>query len=233
MKNLSRIITYLAKKTEEQELTYEDLQYIFREVRKKCDLKPKKRGKPLPQLLTESELERFFRVVASHQNTQWELLFRLLLATAMRISELLNIRPGDINFERCVIYVPRGKGGKSRYVPFPEELRLPIRQHIQAHPECEFLFCGRRGRPMTARNVQLMMNAFAVEAGIVDENGNSRVHPHLFRHQTITYLLEKGMPIEQVKQISGHSSYEALEIYNHLQLGITLSTYQKIMAGQS
>lgn len=211
------------------DLSHEEVQKAIGQARKEAGVTMKKRGVKLPQLLSENELNRFFNAVGEDKNPSWELLFRLLLATACRVSELAHIRKHHVNFQECRIFIEQGKGNKDGYVPFPAELALPLRQQITKTDV--YLFESRKGKAYSTRAIQRKMDHYAIQAGIVDSSGRSRMNPHLFRHQTITYLLAKGMPLEQVRKISRHSSLDSFQIYEHLNFTIAHDKYQQIMSG--
>ncbi len=229
-KGIEDIVRYCERKIREEQLSYDDFLQACKLIRRQANIQRPQRARRLPRLLSEQELQTFFETAAK-EDPKWELLFRVLLATACRVNELTGICVRDINFENFRILIRSGKGNKDRYVPFPVELSLPIRQQCQQSEE--FLFESRSGKRMSDRHVQLRMSRVAVAAGLVDSDGGSLVHPHLFRHQTITFLLESQMPPQEVMRISGHSHYQSLEIYDHLALRIAHDRYQQIMAGKA
>lgn len=226
---IKQIVNYAVRKIKDENLSYDDFQRAAAEIRRKAKLQKPKRGRRLPRLLSEQELNMFFRAVARHPNSENELMFRLLLATACRVEEFTRIRKRNIDFNEYRIFIEAGKGDKDRYVPFPRELALPMRQQFNFVQE--YLFESLPGKPYSPRAIQMRMDKFAREAGLVDEEGKTLVHPHLFRHQTITYLLGK-LTHQEVMRISGHASYDALRIYDHLALSVPFEKYQAIMAGK-
>lgn len=226
---IHNITRYLVRQVKENDLSYDDFQRAVTEARKQAGLRRKRTGRRLPQLLSAGELKRFFAAAANHPDPARELALRLLLATACRVGELVKIRIQDVNLENLTIYIARGKGDKDGYVPFPGSLSLALRQQMGRSDI--YLFEGRPGKPYTTRSIQGWVKGFAIEAGLVDENGESRVHPHLFRHQTITYLLAGGMDPARVKIVARHSSLKTTEEYNHMNLAHAQESYQALMAG--
>ena len=223
-----KMVRYCVRLIRDHGLEYDAVQECFQRIRKEARLKRPRRGRRLPQLLTEAEIEGYFDVVARRGTPGWELLYRVMLATAVRISELIHIQHRHINFDNCTIFIAAGKGDVDRYVPFPEELALPIRQQMAT--TSRYLFEAAPGKPWAVRTVQTRMDRYAVAAGIVDEDGRSRIYPHLFRHQTATYWVQKGVPITDVANWLGHRSINTTMIYTHLALNV--ERYQAIMAGR-
>ena len=128
----------------------------------------------------------------------------------------------EIDFERCKIFIAEGKGRKDRYILFPKSFRLVLRSHLRANPQNRYLFETTRYTPFTPRRVQQIVQQYREEAGLVQP-----VHPHLFRHQMITYLTTKGLSDSQIQLISGHESKKSLEIYQHLSLKNVEQAYQE------
>lgn len=116
-------------------------------------------------------------------NVQHEILLKLLFFTAVRVGELVKIKVGDVDLTACKIFVDQGKGSKDRYLLFPQAFSLVLRAHLAAHPRNVYLFETQRCGPYTVRRVQQIVQGYR-EAARVGET----VHPHLFRHQMLTFL---------------------------------------------
>ena len=91
-----------------------------------------------------------------------------------------------------------------------------------ANPENEYLFESRHRKQYSPRRVQQIVQEDAAAAGIVE-----RIHPHLFRHQMLTWLTARGLPDAAIPLISGHSSRKSLEVYQHLSLAQVEPGYQQ------
>jgi len=149
-------------------------------------------------------------------------MLKLLFYTAVRVSELASIRAGDVDHMQCKIFINQGKGSKDRYILFPESFRLVLRSYLQANPNNRYLFESQRCTPFTPRRIQQIVQEYRKEAGIAQH-----IHPHLFRHQMLTYLTGKGLSDAQIQLISGHQSKKSLEIYQHLSLDAVEGAYQE------
>ena len=106
----------------------------------------------------------------------------LLFYTAVRVSELVHIEVGDVDLDACKIFINRGKGAKDRYILFPASFRLVLKNHLHAAPRNRYLFETRRFGPFTTRRIQQIVQGYREMAGITQP-----LHPHLFRHQMLTY----------------------------------------------
>ncbi len=218
----SEIVTQIVRLVRKERLGYEDFVYVCQQVRQKLGLRRPKKEHRLPQLLPEVELKKFFRVIQQCGNLQHEIMLKLLFFTAVRVSELVGIRVSDIDFTNCRIFIEQGKGKKDRYILFPAGFRLVLQSHLRANPRNRYLFETTRCTPFTARRVQQIVKEYRDEAGIVQH-----IHPHLFRHQMITWLTARGLSDSQIQLISGHESKKSLEVYQHLSLKNVEQAYQE------
>jgi len=201
----SQTVAQVVRIARKSRLDHADFLYVCQQARKKLGLiKPRKERK-LPQLLSESELKRFFREIQNCGDVQHEIMLKFLFYTAVRVSELVRIRVSDVDLERCKIFIDQGKGAKDRYILFPASFCLVLKSHLHARSQNRYLFESQRNSPFTPR----------------------AVHPHLFRHQMITYLTAQGLSDAQIQLISGHESKKSLEIYQHLALNTVEQAYQE------
>ncbi len=208
--------------TRQHRLTYEDFVYVCQQVRLKLKLKKTKKEKRLPELLSAADLKKFFKTVQKCGDIQHELMLKLLLYTAVRVSELVNIRVADVDFDACKIFVDNGKGSKDRYILFPSSFRLPLKTYLLACPENIYLFESRLNQPFTSRRIQQIVRQYTDLAGL-----KRNVHPHLLRHQMLTFLTAQGLSDAKLQLISGHESRKSLEIYQHLSLESVEKEYQQ------
>ena len=123
----------------------------------------------------------------------------------MRVSEFVSVKVEDFYFEEQMILIQ--KGNKSRYVPILPELAQELKTHLKGRQK-GYIFESNRHTKFSARRIQQIVKQTADKAGI-----KKRVHPHLLRHTVATFLLEKGMPLEQIQKFLGHSKIETTQIY--------------------
>lgn len=192
-------------------LSYEDWRYVAKRVRQACDLKPAKKGRKLPRILTTEDFERFYRVVDA-ADAQHSLMLRLLFFTGVRVFELCKIEVGDIDLPACRIRINDGKGSKDRVVLFGKSFATALRTHLAAHPQNRWLFQTRRHTKYTTRRVQQIVKDYALMAGVT-------ATPHTFRHQFCTWLTRhSGMADAELQILTGHAQRETLAIYQHVAL---------------
>ncbi len=205
-------------------LDYDQFRSAAYQARRHLGLKPAKSGRHLPQLLTDSELKSYFHAVDTSDDLGHQIMLRILLYTGVRVAELCMIEMKDVDTQAGKIFIDDGKGNKDRYVLFPDSFRLPLRAYVQSNSQLTYLFESRQRRHYSTRRVQQLVQEYAERAGIT-----TRVHPHLFRHQCLTYLTAQGMTDAAIQLISGHASKASLERYQHMSLKQAQAPYQEAM----
>ena len=221
LRDLTPIIAKIERIVRHERLTYDQFAYACKVVRGQLDLSPPKRRKKLPVLLTDQELGRFFRAIDDCGNITYQIMLRLLFYCGVRVSELVSMRSVDVFLNESKIFINRGKGDKDRYVLTPQKLRLALTAYMQSHAEQTYLFESNRRQPYTTRRVEQLVKGFQEKAGI-----DKHVHPHLLRHQILSFLTKQGLTDAQIQLVSGHASKKSLEVYQHLALEDVQDDYE-------
>jgi integrase len=203
-------------------LGYEDMLRLFKALKAALGIKRTRLVRHMPKLLPESSLRAFYDAIQRGGNLQHEIMLKLLFYTAVRVSELTRIQVDDLDLEACKIFIESGKGAKDRYILFPETFRLTLRAHLMANPDNRYLFESRQRTKFTVRRVEQIVASYAAAADLPE-----RVHPHLLRHQMISFLTRQGLADSQLQLITGHASKKSLEIYQHLSLADVQRDYQQ------
>jgi len=220
----SQVVAQIVRIVRKAGLDYEGWRYIAKKVRQACELRPAKKGRRLPKVLTAAEFRRFYEIVDRAEDVQHSLMLRLMFFTAVRVSELCRIEVADVDLENCKVFVNQGKGSKDRYVLFGKTFATALRTHIAAHPHNRYLFQTKRATKFSTRRVEQIVKKYAEEAGV-------KATPHTFRHQAITWLTRhSGMADAELQLITGHARRETLAIYQHVALdGELEKKYQESM----
>jgi len=129
-----------------------------------------------------------------------------------RVSELLNLKVNDLDFEENIGYVRQAKGKKDRIFNIPLFLRKELQKQVKKQQEDnqEFLFTGMKGR-LSDRNIQKLVKKISEKAGIKKD-----VHPHTLRHSFATHLLENNVDIRKIQELLGHADLSTTQIYTHI-----------------
>ena len=134
-------------------------------------------------------------------NLKERALIEVLLSTGVRVYELTEMEIKDINQSTLAVHVIHGKGAKER-MTYTTAVAL---KHLLAylntrHGDCQALFCNYKGEPIGVTGIQYILLEIGKRAGV--EN----VHPHRFRRTLATFLAKRGMPIQEIQKLLGHSN---------------------------
>jgi len=176
-------------------------------------------GRSLPQSLTEQDVDALLASpkVAEPLGHRDRTMLEVLYATGVRVSELINLKLGQINLNQGVLRII-GKGDRERLIPLGDEAQDWIREftegprgEILLERQTEFLFPTRRGDRMTRQAFWHIIKRYAKKAGIV-----KKLSPHTVRHAFATHLLNNGADLRVVQLLLGHSDVSTTQIYTHV-----------------
>ena len=176
-----------------------------------------KLDKKLPNFLYYDELEILLNIPDKENilGLRDSLILELLYSTGVRVSELVNIKMKDINFNEKRILI-LGKGNKERYVLYGNTLQELLELYLKNSREVlnknsEYLILNKNGEKITDRGIRLIINKI-LKKGELDYH----VSPHTLRHTFATHMLENGADLKSVQELLGHSSMSTTQIYTHI-----------------
>jgi integrase/recombinase XerD len=176
-------------------------------------------GRSLPKSLMEEEVEALLAAPAvgdplGHRDRT---MLEVLYATGLRVSELVNLKLGQVNLNQGVLRIV-GKGDRERLIPLGEEAVQWVQQFLQGprveillERQTDYLFPTRRGDRMTRQAFWHIIKRYARKAGIDKE-----LSPHTLRHAFATHLLNHGADLRVVQMLLGHSDLSTTQIYTHV-----------------
>ncbi len=166
----------------------------------------------LPVVLS---LEEVRRLIDAAINLFHRAMLMTLYATGMRRAELTRLKVTDINSQRMVVHIHRGKGGKDRDVPLSPKLLETLREYWRWMKPKTYLFPSRSKRrahlPITTKGVWHACRTAAQRAGI-----QKKIGPHTLRHSFATHLLDAGADLRTIQVLLGHADIKDTTIYLHL-----------------
>ncbi len=172
-------------------------------------------GKKLPSYLKESETDTLINYVElsdGFKGLTEKLMIEMFYATGMRLSELINLKVSQVDIDREHIKV-LGKGNKERIIPVQQSLIDKIKNYIAERPETEInnLFVTEKGKPYYARRVYEIVRKYISATPTTLQKKS----PHILRHTFATHLMNNGADLNAVKELLGHSSLAATQVYTH------------------
>ncbi len=186
----------------------------------------------LPVVLEPEEVHSLLEVPNTRYLTSLrnKAMISLMVNCGLRVSEVVNLKPGDLNLTKNKLRVKDGKGGKDRDMSITERTdTIPLlREWKKRKPKSEYFFCtiknrkgkitfkngsdrnitSKSGNKVAVRTVQSMVGRYADKAGI-----NKVVSPHTLRHTFGTFFYKKTKDLETLRMILGHSSITTTQIY--------------------
>ena len=176
-----------------------------------ASIKPVKEPKRMRKPLTEEQVEILRDCILTRRERA---ILEFFLSTGCRLSEALNVKINDVDFNNKTLLVI-GKGDKERRVYFTERCKRALNNYLKAREDnSEYLFVTDRKpyRKISPRGMQRIVKIMKIKAGL-----DINIHPHIFRHTFATQALRSGMRPEIIQQILGHED-----------VGITLKVYAKL-----
>ena len=187
-----------------------------------------KSGKRLPVYVQEHQMTGLFTHAefAEHYGGQRDrLVLEILYASGMRSNELSNLKINDIDTERMVFRVS-GKGNKQRMIPFAHYLSdllsifLDTRRATFPATDEAWLFLNRKGERLSSSSIYHIVHKYLSAVTTVEQRS-----PHVLRHSFATHLSNRGADLNAIKELLGHSSLSATQVYTHNSVQRLIEVY--------
>jgi integrase/recombinase XerC len=172
----------------------------------------------LPEFVKETDMELLLRYLPFPDDWRGKtdrLLLMLFYQTGMRLSEQVNLKESQLDFSKKVIKV-LGKGNKERVVPVSPELIAALKEYLKhkrvmlEHPDTVYVFVLENGKKIYAKYVYRIVKQYLGEITTLNKKS-----PHILRHSFATHLTNNGADLNAVKELLGHSSLAATQVYTH------------------
>jgi len=206
---LSSFCNYLVKK---EKLRDNPLKLLIR---------PKK-GRRIPEFYSQTSINAWIDH-KENSPTPVSVMIHLLYATGIRRAELAGIRVRDMDFERSLLRV-RGKGNKERDVPLSEEMVRDLQRFLEEREvPSPWLFSRKNGDQLALTTISKMVHKeLAREPAFTGKKS-----PHVLRHSLATHLLNRGADLNSIKELLGHTSLAATQVYTHNSFEVLKKAYKK------
>ena len=163
----------------------------------------------LPNVLSKEKVKAIMQAL---RNVKHRCMLSLIYSCGLRLSELLNLKPLDIDSHRNLVIVRQGKRKKDRVVPLSEKVLEMLRECYKAYKPKNWLFEWQiAGQPYDERSLSEVLKKATRKAGITKP-----VTLHWLRHSYATHLLESGKDLRFIQELLGHKHSKTTEIYTHV-----------------
>jgi integrase/recombinase XerD len=177
-----------------------------------------KLGKKLPKVLSEEEVLKLLDIeIKDHYTARNKAIIELLYASGMRVSELVNLKVGDIDLTNAIVRTI-SKGRKERIIPLGEYSIVALNMYLSGYRNTfiknnysEYLFLNSRGDKLTRQAIFKMLKQLAKEKMIKTD-----FSPHTLRHSFASHLLDYGADLRSIQELLGHSDISTTQIYTHI-----------------
>lgn len=189
-----------------------------------------KKDKKLPDFLNYEEINKLFDSAdtTTPLGLRNRCILELLYDTGIRVSELVNLKINDIEFDKKIINI-LGKGKKERIVYYGDYLQEVLdkyindsRKYLLNNKLSEYLILNNNGSKITTRGVEYIIDKMVNEAAI-----KHKISPHVLRHTFATHMLNGGADIKSIQQLLGHESLSTTGIYTHITNDVLRQEYLK------
>lgn len=174
----------------------------------------------LPKVLSIDEVDKLLDInLITPYDYRNKAMLELMYATGLRVSELINLTPLNIDFDNKIVRC-YGKGAKERIVPIGDYAIKYLKIYLDSYRTsltkrviCDNLFLNNHGKKMTRQGFFKILKKIAHEKGIIDE-----ITPHMLRHSFATHLLNNGADLRSIQMMLGHENISTTGIYTNVSL---------------
>jgi integrase/recombinase XerC len=195
--------------------------FLRKEGRREDDptqkLQAPKMPKKLPAFVEEQQMNTLLdevEFVEGYEGERDKLMIELFYSTGMRQAELINLRLKDVDFERSTIKV-LGKRNKERLIPLTKELLHKVKAYMKSRAELPikdtfYLLLTQKGKKLYPSLVYKRVNHYLNQVTSLEQKS-----PHVLRHTFATHMLNRGADLNAIKELLGHASLAATQVYTH------------------
>jgi site-specific recombinase XerD len=167
-----------------------------------------KRPSRIPSVLSREEIQNMLNCT---KNLKHRTMIALAYGAGLRVSEVVNLKTKDVDFDRSLIYVKQGKGRKDRVTLLPEKLKIILHAFCENRISDNYVFESARGGKLTTRTAQKIFEKLLVLAGVT-----KKATFHSLRHSFATHLIENSVDIRYVQELLGHQNIRTTQIYTRV-----------------
>jgi len=188
------------------------LRFYYGEILKRkfiYEIKRPRKDRKLPVVLSREEIAK---ILSSVDNIKHKTILMLAYSAGLRVSEVIRLKPEDIDSKRKLIHIKGSKGRKDRYTLLSETVLKTLREYWNKYRPQKWLFeVAREEKHLSARTADKIFKNACDKAGIT-----KKVSFHSLRHSFATHLLEGGTDLRYIQELLGHAHSKTTEVYTHV-----------------
>ncbi|MDP2691560.1 MAG: tyrosine-type recombinase/integrase [bacterium] len=201
-------LNYAASTLRIYKMSFESFAKLVLNRSVKVEIPSAKRAVRLPVVLSHPEISRILDQI---RNRKHRLMIALAYGAGLRVSEVVKLRGGDLDFERNLIRIVQSKGAKDRQTLLPARLKDELLLYTNRKHFSDVVFESERAGRLTTRTLQKVFSRAVESAGI-----RKTVGFHALRHSFATHLIERGTNLRYVQSLLGHSNIRTTQIYTQV-----------------
>jgi site-specific recombinase XerD len=200
----------ISKSTQNQAINAIKFYYekVLRQEKKVYHLERPLKERKLPLVLNQDEIISIFGAL---NNIKHSAMLMLIYSAGLRRSELINLRIGDLDMSRQIVFIRGGKGRKDRQSLLAKNLNPLVKKYLFEYKPRFWLFEGEKGEQYSESSLQKVFKHAVLKAGV-----KKNAHLHSLRHSFATHLLESGASTRFIQVLLGHESTKTTEIYTQV-----------------
>lgn len=177
----------------------------------------KRKPKKLPKILSREDVKKILAVPNTKTITglRNRVILQILYRAGLRVEEVCNLAPADVDLSGGFILVQQGKGHKDGTIPIDAETIQWLKKWMEKRIPGPYLFVSHRGKKLDQSYIRKVCYQCSEKSGVYIQDGKNRVpiHPHVLRHCYATELLEEGYTLAEVQRLLRHSNISVTSIY--------------------
>ena len=160
--------------------------------------------KNLPRVIDKSYI---LDCISQIKNLKHKSIITLAFSTAIRVSEVVNLKLSDVDYERKIIFIRNSKGNKDRITPLSDNVSDLLKNYIEEYKPKEYMFNGQSDLKYSSRSCNEIVKKYLKD---------DTAHFHLLRHASATAMVENGTDINLIQKILGHANVKTSMVYIHV-----------------
>jgi len=183
-------------------------------------------SKKLPEITSAENILKTFELADADAGNPLliKVIFELLYGCSLRVSEVCNLKAGDVDLEKGLLRV-LGKGSKTRIVPIGEQSKKNLAEYLSSFPAKNYsepFIRNKADKKLYEKYVYRIVNKYLSKVTDIKKKS-----PHILRHSSATHMLDKGADLRAVKDILGHENLKTTQIYTHVSIERLKQSYKK------